>query len=70
MFEVKVDANTIHITGTEAAQSPCTDLVLKADRMEPIGQYVNVHDAIVNAKASATRKRTTCRHCLAAASRI
>ena len=70
MFKLKVYGRTIHITGTEAAQSPCTDLVLKADRMQAIGEYVNVHDAITNAKANTRHRRTVCRHCLAAASRI
>jgi hypothetical protein len=70
MFEVKVDDRTIHITGTEAAQSPCTNLVLKGDRMQELGAYVNIHDAILNAKAGARNRRTVCRHCLAAASRI
>lgn len=71
MFTLKVDGRTIHITGTEAAQSPCTPLTLKGDRMQELGEYVNVHDAIANANASAkTHRRTICRHCLGAAERI
>jgi hypothetical protein len=70
MFELKVDGRTIHITGTEAAQSPCTTLTLKGDRMDAIAEYVNVHDAIANAQANTGHRRTVCRHCLAAASRI
>lgn len=71
MFEVKHDGNTIHITGTQAAQSPCHPLILKGDRMPSLGEYVNVHDAIANATARAkTDRRTICRHCLAAAKRL
>lgn len=71
MFNLRRDGDTIHITGTEAAQSPCTALVTKGDRMFQLGEYVNIHDAIANAKARAkTDRRKVCRHCLAAANRL
>lgn len=71
MFELKVNQNTVHITGTTAAQSPCSDLVAKGDRMPAVGEYVNIHDAILNATAHAKSHRgTVCRHCLAAAKRL
>jgi len=71
MFEVKADGTKVHITGTTAAQSPCADLVAKGDRMRVVGEYVNVHDAILNATEHAKSHRyTVCRHCLAAAKRL
>lgn len=71
MFDLKRDQNIIHITGTTAAQSPCTALTARGDRMTPMGSYVNIHDAITNAQAiTSTSKRTICRHCLSAAKRL
>jgi hypothetical protein len=71
MFEVKESDGTIHITGTEAAQSPCIQLTLKGDRMQELGGYTNIHDAINTATANAHgRRRKVCRHCLGAAKRL
>lgn len=71
MFNLRLDGSTIHITGTAAAQSPCTALKNRNHRMIQLGEYVNVHDAITNAQARAkTDRRTVCRHCLAAANRL
>lgn len=71
MFNLKVNGSTVHITGTTAAQSPCSDLASKGDRMRQVGSYVNIHDAITNAQAYAGSHRgNVCRHCLGAARRI
>lgn len=71
MFTLLTFDGLVHITGTEAAQSPCTALTQHLWRMKTVGEYVNVHDAIANAQQYAKQaKIKVCRHCLAAAKRI
>lgn len=71
MFEVKQHGTNFHITGTEAAQSACTQLQRNGDRMTSRGEYVNIHDALANAKIAAYYAGgKVCRHCNAAANRL
>lgn len=71
MFEVLQHGNNVHITGTEAAQSACDQLKRNRDRMVSQGEYVNIHDALLNAKLAArVAGGKVCRHCNAAANRL